>query len=77
MQTRYDRTCLGIGGFSMGRTKYVTPGDVVFIDIETCELTLKEVMDQVNVLIEEHPDMEIFMDGDAYAIVGRPKKVQP
>lgn len=61
----------------MGRTKYVTPGDVVFIDIETCELTLKEVMDQVNVLIEEHPDMEIFMDGDAYAIVGRPKKVQP
>ena len=28
-------------------------------------------------LIAEHPDQEIFMDGDAYAIVGRPKKVKP
>lgn len=45
--------------------------DHIYIDILTCELTLSEVMEEVQRLIREHPDQEIFMDGDAYAIVGR------
>lgn len=45
--------------------------DYIYIDIRTCELTLREVMEEVRRLIAEHPDQEIFMDGDAYAIVGR------
>ena len=45
--------------------------DHIYIDIRTCELTLSEVMEVVYRLIAEHPDQEIFMDGDAYAIVGR------
>ena len=45
--------------------------DHIYIDIRTCELTLSEVMTEVQRLIREHPDQEIFMDGDAYAIVGR------
>ena len=61
----------------MARRKYVTPGDVVYIDIETCELTLREVMNEIEKLIAEHPDQEIFMDGDAYAIVGRPRRNAP
>ena len=45
--------------------------DHIYIDIRTCELTLAEVMEEVQRLIREHPDQEIFMDGDAYSIVGR------
>ena len=47
--------------------------DKILIDIRTCELTLKEVMDQIRVWQAEMPDYEIFMDGDAYAIVARKK----
>lgn len=45
--------------------------DHIYIDIRTCELTFQEVMVEVQRLIREHPDQEIFMDGDAYSIVGR------
>ena len=45
--------------------------DHIYIDIRTCELTLAEVMAEVQRLIEEHPDQEIFLDGDAHAMVGR------
>ena len=45
--------------------------DHIYIDIRTCELTLQEVMEEVQRLIEEHPDQEIFMDGDGYDIRGR------
>jgi hypothetical protein len=45
--------------------------DKVFIDIRTCELTLGQVMAEVERLQREYPDYEIFMDGDVYAIVGR------
>ena len=45
--------------------------DHIYIDIRTCELTLREVMAEVQRLIEEHPDQEIFMDGDGYDIRGR------
>lgn len=45
--------------------------DHVYIDIRTCDLTLSQMMARIAELQEEHPDQEIFMDGDAYAIVGR------
>lgn len=45
--------------------------DTIYIDIRTCNLTLGQVMSKVNQLIVDHPEQEIFMDGDAYAIVGR------
>ena len=45
--------------------------DTVLIDIATCELTLSEVMQQIRQWQAEYPDDEIFMDGDAYAIVRR------
>ncbi len=45
--------------------------DRVFIDIRTSDLTLSQVMSEVARLQSEFPDYEIFMDGDAYAIVGR------
>lgn len=45
--------------------------DTVLIDIATCELTLSEVMEQIRQWQTEYPHDEIFMDGDAYAIVRR------
>ena len=45
--------------------------DKILIDIRTCELTLSEVMKQIEIWKKEMPDHEIFMDGDAYAIVAR------
>ena len=48
--------------------------DRILIDIRTCELTMREVMDQVHRFIEMYPEDEIFMD--AYAIVARPRKAR-
>ena len=45
--------------------------DHIYIDIRTCELTWAEVMEEVRRLIREHPDQEIFMDGDGMDIRGR------
>ena len=45
--------------------------DTVLIDIATCELSLSEVMEQIRQWQTEYPQDEIFMDGDAYAIVRR------
>ena len=45
--------------------------DTVLIDIATCELTLSEVMQQIRQWQSDMPEAEIFMDGDAYAIVRR------
>lgn len=45
--------------------------DTVHIDIMTCDLTLSQMMAEIRRLQEEHPDEEIFMDGDLRAIVGR------
>ncbi len=45
--------------------------DKILIDIRTCELTLSEVMKQIEIWKKEMPDYEIFMDGDAYSISAR------
>lgn len=48
--------------------------DIVYIDIKTCKMTLQEVIEEVKRLQAEHPDQDIFLDGDAYAIVGSPRR---
>lgn len=45
--------------------------DTVYIDITTSPLTMGQVTEAVKKLQQDHPDEEIFMDGDLYAIVGR------
>lgn len=47
--------------------------DRVLIDIRTCGLTLSQVMAEISRLQEELPGHEVFMDGDLYAIVARPR----
>lgn len=45
--------------------------DKIFIDIRTSELTLTQVLKEIERIQEENPDYEIFLDGDAHAIAGR------
>jgi hypothetical protein len=45
--------------------------DKIFIDIRTSELTLSQVLLEIQKIQAEYPDYEIFLDGDSHAIVGR------
>lgn len=45
--------------------------DIVMIPIRTCGFTLAQMMTAIKWMQKEFPNREIFMDGDAYAIVGR------
>ena len=45
--------------------------DKIFIDIRTSELTLSQVLQEIQRIQVENPEYEIFLDGDAHAIAGR------
>ena len=49
---------------------------IVHIDIRTCGLTMSELTARAWELVREHPDQEIFLDGDLYAIVGVPREAR-
>lgn len=44
-------------------------GIEVLVDIRTCELTLSEVMELIRDYQIRNPGKEVWMDGDAYAIL--------
>ena len=48
--------------------------DKILIDIRTCDLKMSQLMAEIQRLQAEYPDYEIFLGGDAYAIVGRRRK---
>jgi hypothetical protein len=48
--------------------------DKIFIDVRTSDLTLSEIFRQIEIIQSDNPDMEIFLDGDRQAIVGRRRK---
>jgi hypothetical protein len=47
---------------------------LVKINKDTTELSLREVLDKIKELQEKNPDMDVFFDGDQYAICGRMRK---
>ena len=47
----------------------------IFIDFRKEKRTMMQVISEVQKLQAKWPFLEIFMDGDAYAIVGRARKV--
>ncbi len=55
------------GGTGLGEDK-------VLIDISTSRLTVAETLKEIKCLQIKYPDHEIFLDGDAHAIMGRRKK---
>ena len=49
--------------------------DEILIDIKSTELTLMEVLSRIDQYKQDprYQNFEIFLDGDRYAIVARPK----
>jgi len=47
---------------------------LVKINKDKTELSLREVLDKIKELQDKNPDMDIFFDGDQYAICSRPRK---
>jgi hypothetical protein len=45
----------------------------VRIDRHSTQVTLREVHDKIKQIQEEHPDLDVFWDGDEYAICSREK----
>ena len=50
-------------------------GIEVVIDVRTCGLVLSEVMRMIEEYKEANPDREVWLDGDMYAVVSRPREV--
>ena len=44
-----------------------------YIEIKASNLRMSEFIEEVKRIQAQHPDEEIFIDGDLYALVGRQK----
>jgi hypothetical protein len=44
------------------------------IDPNDESITLKDIMAKIQEIQRQHPDLDVFFDGDEYAICSRPKK---
>jgi len=40
------------------------------------DLTLREVLNKIKEIQDENPDLDVFFDGDMYAICSRPRKAE-
>ena len=49
----------------------------VRIDRNDPQLTLRDVAERIKQLQREHPDLDVFFDGDEFAICSRPKGEAP
>lgn len=49
--------------------------DTVLMDVSDPNLTLSQIMSMMERYREDHPDMDIYIDGDARVIMARPLKV--
>lgn len=43
----------------------------ILISVDSDEYTLGQIMQMVNTYQDQHPEMEVYLDGDRRAIVGR------
>ena len=50
--------------------------DVVIMDVDDPSMTLSEIMQKISIFQSEHPELDIYLDGDRRAIMGRPHTVQ-
>jgi len=50
---------------------------LVKIKKDKTELSLREVLEKIQELQTQHPDEDVFFDGDEYAICVRPRKASP
>ena len=45
--------------------------EVILVSVDTDEFTLGQIMQMVNRYQDENTDMQVYLDGDRRAIVGR------
>ena len=50
--------------------------DVVIMDVNDSDMTLSEIMQMVDRFQSEHPELDVYLDGDTRSIMGRPHSVQ-
>ena len=53
----------------------MTAGLTTYIDFHKSKMTMAQVLHAVEVIKQNHPDEEIYMDGDTFAIVGKKRAV--
>jgi hypothetical protein len=47
----------------------------IYIKIDkNSDMTLREVLRKIEEIQTEHPELDVFFDGDEYAICSRPRK---
>lgn len=44
------------------------------IDRDDKTITLKDVLDRIEEIQRKHPELDVFFDGDEFAVCSRPKK---
>lgn len=47
--------------------------DIHILSIRDCDMTLSEIIAMYPVWQAQHPDCEVFLDGDTYSVVARPR----
>lgn len=52
------------------------PVDVLLISVDSDDYTLGQIMQMVEKYQQENPGMDVFLDGDRRAIMGRPRQMQ-
>ncbi len=62
-------------GEPLGATMAGTEKKVHYrIDPNDEAITLKDIMQKIQEIQRQHPDLDVFWDGDEYAVCSRPKK---
>ena len=47
------------------------------IDKDDAAVSLKDVLDKIAEIQKKHPELDVFFDGDEYAICSRPRPKAP
>jgi hypothetical protein len=50
--------------------------DTVLLDVRDSDMTLSEILGAVERFRSDNPDMDVFLDGDRMAIIGRKHAIQ-
>jgi hypothetical protein len=49
--------------------------EVILVDVNSDDYSLGQIMQMVNRFQQDYPEMDVFLDGDRRAIVGRSRQI--
>ncbi len=76
-QYLYGRTSLTVTAERGGGRALGTESEkriIMRIDPNDESITLKDIMQRIQEIQRQHPDLDVFFDGDEYAVCSRPKE---